>query len=54
MQLTIKESFDATELEQDINYLNLASELNNETGICREFLKYFNNDNAKECLVAIS
>ena len=53
-QLAIEGSFDMTELEQDINFVNLASDLSNKTKIHREFTKHFNNDNAKECLVALS
>ena len=51
---TIKGGFDTTELEQDVNYLNLASDLNNEIGIHREFIKHFNKNTAKEYLIAIS
>ena len=54
MQRAIEGGFDATELERDINFLNLASDLNNKAEIHREFIKHFNNDNAKECPVTIS
>ena len=50
IKLAIDGGFDATELEQDINYLNLVSDLNNETGIHWEFIKHFNKKTAKEYL----
>ena len=54
IELAIEGDCDATDLEQDIRNLNLISDLNNETDACREFIKHFHNENAREYLVAIS
>ena len=54
IKISIDGGFDVTKLEQGINHLNLVSDLNNERGIHREFIKHFNKKTAKECLVAIS
>ena len=54
MQLAIEGGFDVTELKQDINFLNVVSDLNNEIEIHREFINHFNNNNVKEYLVTHS
>ena len=42
------------DVEREMNYLNLISDLSEEKEIFREFIKHFNKDTAKEHLVATS
>ena len=53
VDLGVDGDFDVEELEKDVNALNLISDLKNENDIFRDFIKHFNDGDAKECLVAI-
>ena len=54
INLAIEGDFDFSELEKDMHYLNLISDLSNETKIYRELIKHFNKNTAKEYLVTMS
>ena len=52
--LEINGDFDLIEVEKEINYLNLLSDLSNEKDIFKEFFRYLNKETAKECLMTMS